>query len=141
MPAAQIITVAVALIIKAAVLAARWAGVLRTRALESLSSSPDDSKDKEILFLRDRVEQLQSQQEILQKQLGKPGSKPRYTIRDRLAVIFHLKYFQVPRRQVTACFGVARSTLYRWLHDVQGRCSDRPATRSCAFASPNDIAS
>ena len=92
MPTAQIITAAVALIIKAAVQAARWAGVLRSRALESISSSPDDSKDKEILFLPDRVEQLQSQVEILQKQRCKAGRRPRYTLRERLAVIFAAGY-------------------------------------------------
>ena len=93
MPTAQITAAAVALIIKAAVLAARWAGVLRKRTIETVTSRPGDSKDEEILLLRDRVEQLQSQVEILQKQLRRPTAKPRYTIRERLAVIFHLEYF------------------------------------------------
>ena len=35
-------------------------------------------------------------------------------------IIFHLTYFDVPRRRVTECFGVARSTFYRWLEAIDG---------------------
>lgn len=137
MAIAQVLTVAIALIAKATALAARWAGVLRRRGLEDGLSCLDDAKDKEILFLRDRVEQLQSQVEILQKQRHKPGKKPRYDIRERLLVIFHLEYFQVPRRQVTAVFGIARSSLYRWLHDIQDRSDNRDPAHNIT---PADIA-
>ena len=82
----QIVTTAVALIIRATILAARWAGILRQRSLETSASIAGNSKDTELLFVRDRVEQLQSQVEILRKQLRKPASKPRYTMRDRMVV-------------------------------------------------------
>ena len=125
MSIAKILTVAIALIVKATVLAARWAGMLRRRGLEEALSTLGDTEDKELIVLRDRIEQLQSEVEILQKQLRKLGKKPRYNIRERLLVIFHLEYFQIPRRQVTAVFRIARSTLYRWLHDIQDRSNDR----------------
>jgi len=57
--------------------------------------------------------------------LRETEKKPRYNIRERPLVIFHLEYFQMLRRQVTAVFGIARSTLYRWLHDIQDRSNDR----------------
>jgi len=31
-----------------------------------------------------------------------------------------MEYFQIPRRKVTETFGIARSTLYRWLEQIQG---------------------
>ncbi|MCP4755570.1 MAG: hypothetical protein GY866_32305 [Proteobacteria bacterium] len=33
-------------------------------------------------------------------------------------ILWHMEYFQIPRRQVTRTFGIARSTLYRWLGKI-----------------------
>ena len=51
----EIVSAAVSLIIKAALLAARFSGRARKRSLKRLSKMDADSKDKEILFLRDTV--------------------------------------------------------------------------------------
>lgn len=67
----EIINAAVALIIKAALLAARFSGRVRKRSLKRLSKMDADEKDKEILFLRDKVDQQQPQIIILQKGLQK----------------------------------------------------------------------
>ena len=69
----DIITAAVSLIIKAAILASRWSGRARRRSLQKLAAMDADSKDKEILFLRDRVHQLQTQVSVLQKRFKKNG--------------------------------------------------------------------
>ncbi|MFC1609751.1 hypothetical protein ACFL6C_02225 [Myxococcota bacterium] len=53
MPSAENLTVVGSLFIKTSLLAAKWAGATRRKALE-----PIEEKDKEIVFLRDRVEQL-----------------------------------------------------------------------------------
>jgi transposase InsO family protein len=78
-----------------------------------------DAKDKEILFLRDNVYQLQMQVSILLKGSQKKQKNPRYTLRERLFILCHMETFQIPRRRVTEYLGIARSTLYRWLHEIQ----------------------
>ncbi len=65
----DIINAAVELIIKAAILAARFSGRIRKRSLKRLAEMDVDSKDKEIIFLRDTVDQLKMQVSILQKGL------------------------------------------------------------------------
>lgn len=110
----EIIAYAVSMILKAALLAAAWAGKSRRRGLESIAKMPIDEKDKEIFFLRGRVYQLETQIKIYQKQIQSSG-KTRYSQKDRLFILWHMEYFQIPRRRVTKTFGIARSTLYRWL--------------------------
>jgi len=58
---------------------------------------------------------------ILQKRIRKKEKNPRYTLRERLFILFHMETFQIPRRRVTEYFGVARSTLYRWLHQIDDK--------------------
>jgi hypothetical protein len=56
----EIIVYAVSMILKAALLAAAWAGKIRKRGLESIAELSIDEKDKEILFLCDRIYQLET---------------------------------------------------------------------------------
>ena len=58
----------------------RWVAASRRRGLEVVAARPDGDKDKEIVFLRDRVAELQSQVDIL-RQLHKPDNTTRYTFR------------------------------------------------------------
>ena len=57
----EIVNAAVTLIIKATILAARFSGRARKRSLKRLSKMNADDKDKEIIFLRDKVYQQQIQ--------------------------------------------------------------------------------
>ena len=57
----EIIVYAVSMILKAALFAASWAGKTRKRELKNIAKMPIDEKDKEIVFLRDRVYQLEIQ--------------------------------------------------------------------------------
>jgi transposase-like protein len=123
----EILNAAVSLLIRAALLAARFSGRVRQRSLNRLASREVDAKAKEILFLKDRVYQLEMQVSILQKHLGKKGQSPRYTVRERLLILWHIEAFQIPRRRVSRCFGIARSTLYRWLHQIEDEKSSAPA--------------
>jgi len=82
-----------------------------------------DAKAKEILFLKDRVYQLEMQVSILQKQLNKKGTKPRYEVRERLLILWQMEAFQISRRRVSRYFGIARSTRYRWLHKIEDQKS------------------
>ena len=133
----DIITYAVSLIVIAAIMAARFSGRVRKRSLRSLAAVDADTKDKEILLLRDKVYQLEMQVSIFQKQLTKKGRSPRYTLRERLLILWHIEAFQIPRRRVTEHFRVARSTLYRWLHKIE----DQKVSNSPANNTPVQIAS
>ena len=57
----EIIIYAVSMILKAALFAASWAGKTRKRELKNIAKMPIDEKDKEIVFLRDKVYQLETQ--------------------------------------------------------------------------------
>ena len=127
---------AVSMIIKAVVIAARFSGRVRKRSLKRLAAMEVDAKDKEILFLRDMVEQLQMQVSILQKRIKKKQKKPRYTLRERLFILWQMETYQIPRRKVTEYFGIARSTLYRWLHKIE----DQQQTSIPANKTPLEIA-
>jgi len=132
----DIINFAVSMIIKAVVIAARFSGRVRKRSLKRLAAMEVDAKDKEILFLRDMVEQLQMQVSILQKRIKKKQKKPRYTLRERLFILWQMETYQIPRRKVTEYFGIARSTLYRWLHKIE----DQQQTSIPANKTPLEIA-
>ncbi|MHC4167900.1 MAG: hypothetical protein ACYSWQ_13150 [Planctomycetota bacterium] len=57
----DVITHAVTLIIKAAIMAGRFSARVRKRSLKRLAAMDADTEDKEILFLKDKVYQLQMQ--------------------------------------------------------------------------------
>ncbi len=118
MPITETTTAAAALLIKATILAAKWAGIARRRALGSAANNSDDERSAELAILRDRVEQLELQVAILRKHVGKRARCPRYNLGERLHVLWFIEVFQIPRRKVTHHCGIARSTLYRWLHKI-----------------------
>jgi len=107
------ITYAVSLIVKAVVLASGFSGRARKRSLKRLARMRAGTKEKELLLLRDKVYQLQMQVSILQKRIKKQQKKPRYTIRERLFILWHMETFQIARRKVFEQLVVSRSTLYR----------------------------
>jgi putative transposase len=115
----EILNAAVSLLVRAALLVARFSGRVRQRSLKRLAAKDADAKAKEILFLKDRVYQLEMQVSILQKHLHKKDKNPRYEVRERLLILWHVEAFQIPRRKVSRYFGIARSTLYRWLHQFE----------------------
>ncbi len=96
----DIITYAVSLIIKAVVMAGRFSGRVRKRSLRRLAAMDADTKDKEILFLQDKLYQLQTQVSILQKRVRKHQKKPRYTLRERLFILWHIEAFGIARLYV-----------------------------------------
>lgn len=132
----DILNTAVSLLIRAALLTARFSGRVRQRYLKRLAARDTDTKAKEILFLKDRVNQLEMQVSILQKYLDKKGKSPRYDVRERLLILWYMEAFQIPRRKVSRYFGIARSTLYRWLHKIEDRKPSGPA----ANQTPAEIA-
>lgn len=133
----DIINAAVELIIKAAIFAASFSGRVRKRSLKRLAAMDVNEKDKEILFLRDTIFQLKTQVSLLQNGLKKKRNNKRYTLREKLFIICYIETFQIPRRRVTEYLGIARSTLYRWLHKIETKKeSNSPANKT-----PMEIAS
>jgi transposase-like protein len=55
----------------------------------------------------------------------------------RLLIIWYIEAFQIPRRRVSRYFGIARSTLYRWLHQIE----DQGPSGAPANKTPTEIAS
>jgi hypothetical protein len=102
----DILSSGVSLLVKAALLAARFSGRLRRRNLRRLATRDVDAKAREILFLKDRVYQLEMQVSILKKQVRKKGKKPRYEVRERLLILWHMEAFQIPRRRIFPYFGI-----------------------------------
>ena len=76
----DILNTGVSLLIRAVLLAARFSGRVRRRSLKRLAAMDADSKAREVLFLKDRVYQLEMQLAILQKHLRKKGKEA--TIQD-----------------------------------------------------------
>ena len=73
------INAAVSLLIKAALLAARFSGRVRRRSLKRLAAMDTDAKAKEILFLKDRVCQLE------------PSNIERHIFAETRLTAYHLK--------------------------------------------------
>ncbi len=133
----EINNAAVTLIIKAAILASNFSGRVRKRSLKRLSKMDADDKDKEIIFLSDKVDQQQMQIIILQKGLQKKQTNKRYTLREKLFIICYMETFDIPRRRVTEYLGIAKSTLYRWLHKIE----EQTQSHTAANKTPMEIAS
>jgi putative transposase len=132
----EILDTAVSLLIRAVLLAARFSGRVRGRSLRRLAARDLDANAREILFLKDRVYQLERQVSILRKQHTKKGKKSRYEVRERLLILWYIEAFQIPRRRVSRYFGIARSTLYRWLHTIE----DEESSGTPANKTPTEIA-
>jgi transposase-like protein len=58
-------------------------------------------------------------------------------VQERLLILWHIEAFQIPRRKVSRYFGIARSTLYRWLHKIE----DQKPTDAPTNKTPTEIAS
>ncbi len=113
------------LIVRAVVLAARWAGTVRRLGLEMIAGMRASELARENVVLRDRVRMLETLLSISQKQRRQGKRGPRYTLLERIAILWSMEYFQIPRRKVRQHFGIARSTFYRWLHSLSSERSNR----------------
>ena len=130
------INAAVAIIIKAAVLVLQFSGRIRKRKLKQLAKMDIDEKDKEIIFLRDKVHQLETRTSIFQKVMQANQNDKRYTISEKLHILFYMEMYQIPRRKVKFHLGIARSTLYSWIHQIE----DQVKTNIPVNKTPTEIA-
>jgi transposase InsO family protein len=85
----------------------------------------DRQLETRIVFLEDLVRKLQGENEAL-RELLLHEHKCHYSIRQRLLVLRFMEIYRIPRSKITEQFGIARSTLYRWLHRLEDDPKDVP---------------
>ena len=73
----------------------------------------------ENVMLRDTIEFLVERLACAERRLKAAHIRKPYSLAERLHILWCIKYFGIPRRQVPKCFGVARSTVWRWLRRIQ----------------------
>jgi transposase InsO family protein len=111
----------VCLVMKAVLLSARWAGRRRRLALAQAATAASDGAGAEAdnVMLRDTIELLVEQLACAQRRLKAANIRIPYSPAERLHILWCIHYFGIPRRQIPKHFGVARSTVWRWLRRLQ----------------------
>jgi transposase InsO family protein len=133
----EVFQVAASLIVKSVVLSARWAGQRRRLCLRQAAAGAGELAQlrAEVVALRDENHRLKFENSLLRSRLDKAHSrKSHYTPIQRLQILWHMEYFGIPRKRVKQHFGIAKSTLYRWLHaaergDIRDDQSEREGPR------------
>jgi hypothetical protein len=99
----------VALIIRALVVSARWAGRARRLALEQATVAADSSREAaleaRVVVLEDMVEQRDAHIAVLQGRLGEERHRKPYPLMERLRIIWLTQYFQIPGRRLKEMLG------------------------------------
>ena len=111
----------VCLVMKAVLLSARWAGRSRRLGLEQAAKAAGDGAgaQAENVMLRDTIKLLVEQLACAQRRLKAANIRMPYSPAERLHILWCIHYFGIPRRQIPKHFGVARSTVWRWLRRLQ----------------------
>jgi len=106
---------------KAVLLSARWAGRTRQLGLEQAASASGDRAEvmAENVVLRDAVEFLRERLACAERRLKAANIRKPYSLAERLHILSCIECFGIPRRQIPKHFGVARSTVWRWLRRLQ----------------------
>lgn len=133
---------AVSLMVKSMVLSARGASRYRVRCLQAacLASGQAAQLRAEVTALRDRVQCLTSQNQVLKARLGEVRSRKPYSWGLRLKVLWHMEYFSIPRRRITQHLAVPRGTFYRWLHAFEKGDLGKREPVETVNKTPSDLA-
>ncbi len=115
----EVFPASIALVIRALVVSARWAGRARRLALEQTTVAADANREAaleaRVVVLEDMVEQRDAHIEVLESRLGQERSRKPYPLMERLRIIWLMQYFQIPGRRLKEMLGVSRSSVRRWL--------------------------
>lgn len=107
----------ISLLLKSLFNLAAYEAEFRMKRLRSWALS-DREKEARIVFLEDLVRKLLDEIKTL-RELLLHQPKCHYSIRQRLLVLRFMEIYRIPRSKITEQFGIARSNLYRWLHQIQ----------------------
>ena len=135
----EVFEAAVSLMVKSMMLGARWAGHRRRLCLRQAAAGVSELAQlrAELVVLRDENHRLEFENGLLPSRLREAHSrKPHYTPIQRLQILWHITYYRIPRSRVREHFGIAKSTLYRWLHKIE----DQQQTSIPANKTPIEIA-
>ena len=125
----ELSTYGVRLVIKSVIMAANWVFVIASRAISQVVESDREEVLKDNIVLRLKVAELEDLVTILRSQLRARSERRRLTVKEKLLILWHMKAFNIPKRRAKEYYGVACSTIYRWLGSVvpADTCGKEPA--------------
>lgn len=124
----------ICLMFRSILLSARWAKQYRQLCREQAKKATGEVATllAENLEQRHIIELQSDTIAILQRRLKAAGIRRPYSVPERLHILWCVEYYGISRRQIPKHFGVARSTVWRWLRRLQdgvGLCGQR--CRAC----------
>lgn len=141
----EIYEASVSLIVRALAVSARWAGRKRRLCLEQASTNANAGRVAElearVVVLEDAVAFRDARLEVLQRRLREERPRRPYPLIERLRLLWLIEYYRIPKRRVKETFGVARSSIHRWLKGFEagklggGRGAPEPVNKT-----PREIA-
>src|SRR3990172_939434 len=128
---AETVSCAASLILRSIMLSARLAAVMRRNLFKTANLNAEKLLH-EVIFLRDKVAEVDGRNAILRSMLENRGRRRHPTLRERLSILWHMEYFQIPKRRVREYFSVSRSTLRGWIrHGIREAMTGRePANKT-----------
>ena len=137
----EIYEASVSLMVRAMVVSARWAARSRRLCLEGACAGGEAGRvarlEARVVALEDAVAFRDARLEVLEKRLGEERPRRPYPLMERLRILWLVEYYHVPKRRVKETFGVARSTVHRWLKGFQqGKVGGRRQSTEPANKTP-----
>ncbi|MEW6368016.1 MAG: DDE-type integrase/transposase/recombinase, partial [Acidobacteriota bacterium] len=78
-------------------------------------ASDGDRLVRENVLLRQKVAEIEGLVLILRSQLKAGAPRRHLRVKERVFVLWHMEFFKIPRRRAKEYYGIACSTIYRWL--------------------------
>ena len=141
----EIYEASVSLMVRALVVSTRWAARSRRLSLEGACARAEAGRvaqlEARVMVLEDAVAFRDARLEVLEQRLGEERPRRPYPLMERLHILWLMEYYQIPKRRVKDTFGVARSTVHRWLKAFQeGKAGGRRQAAEPVNKTPREIA-
>jgi len=141
----EVFPASVALIIRALMVSARWAGRSRRRTLEQLTAAAETSRvaqlEARVASLESILEVREAHIEVLESRLGQERPRKSYPLIERLRIIWLMEYFRIPGRRLRETLRVSRSSVRRWLKGfAEGKLGKRNEPKEPVNKTPREIA-
>jgi transposase len=141
----EVYPASVALIIKAMIVSARWAGRTRSVGLAEMTVAAETSRlaalEARVVSLEDALQLRDAHIAVLESRLGKKRPRKPYPLMERLRIIWLMEYFQIPERRLSDMLEVSRSSVKRWLNGfAEGKLGKRNEPKQPVNKTPQGIA-